>query len=106
MNKTELEEVAGPKLSVAPQATAGDPFASSHAQRASRSHDEKLRTVTLQIERKSFVFTLMENERGQFLRITEGVVGRRNHIIIPSTGLANFGQLVAAMDAVPERRQA
>lgn len=44
----------------------------------------------IQIERKQFFFDLKENPRGRFLRITEDVGGRRDTIIIPSTGLEEF----------------
>jgi len=40
------------------------------------------KTEKIQIERKTFVFTLKENPRGRFLRITEDVGGRRDNIII------------------------
>ncbi len=46
----------------------------------------------LQIERKHFFIEFRENERGQFVRITEEAHGRRNTIIIPSTGLDEFAQ--------------
>lgn len=44
----------------------------------------------IQIERKQFFIDLKENPRGRFLRITEDVGGRRDTIIIPSTGLDLF----------------
>ena len=44
----------------------------------------------IQVERKLFFFELKENPRGRFLRITEDVGGRRDTIIIPSTGLDLF----------------
>lgn len=44
----------------------------------------------LQIERKHFHVELRENDRGKFLRITEEAHGRRNTIIIPSTGVEDF----------------
>ena len=44
----------------------------------------------LQIERKHFFIEYRENERGKFVRITEEAHGRRNSIIIPSTGLPDF----------------
>ncbi|MCB1068996.1 MAG: PUR family DNA/RNA-binding protein [Verrucomicrobia bacterium] len=44
----------------------------------------------IQVERKQFYFDLKENPRGRFLRITEDVAGRRDTIIIPSTGLEQF----------------
>lgn len=59
--------------------------------------EDTLRTERLQVERKSFILTLKENSRGRFLRITEDVNGRRDTIIIPSTGLEEFSDLVAAM---------
>jgi hypothetical protein len=52
--------------------------------------DTQLRTARLQIERKQFTFDLKENPQGAFLRITEEVGGRRNTIIIPTTGLELF----------------
>lgn len=44
----------------------------------------------IQVERKLFFFDLKENPRGRFLKITEDVGGRRDTIIIPSTGLEDF----------------
>jgi hypothetical protein len=44
----------------------------------------------IQIERKQFFFDLKENPQGRFLKITEDVGGRRNTIIVPSTGLDVF----------------
>lgn len=55
--------------------------------------EETLKTDKIQIERKTFVFTLKENPRGRFLRITEDVNGRRDTIIIPATGLEDFKRL-------------
>jgi hypothetical protein len=61
--------------------------------------------VYLQIERKTFVFTLKENPRGRFLRITEDVGGRRDTIIIPAPGLEEFkkviDEMVKAADEMP-----
>lgn len=61
-------------------------------------------TEKLHIERKTFVFTLKENPRGRFLRITEDVGGRRDSIIVPATGLEDFRKtfdLVAAANDGP-----
>jgi hypothetical protein len=55
--------------------------------------EETIKTDKVQIERKTFVFTLKENPRGRFLRITEDVNGRRDTIIIPATGLEEFKRL-------------
>ena len=52
--------------------------------------DNIIATKELQVERKHFFIEYRENERGQFLRITEEAHGRRNTIIIPSTGLDDF----------------
>ncbi len=48
----------------------------------------------VQIERKQFFFDLKENPRGRFLRITEDVGGRRDTIIVPSTGLEAFRDMI------------
>jgi hypothetical protein len=40
---------------------------------------------------------LKENPRGRFLRITEDVNGRRDNVIIPSTGLDDFRKIVNEM---------
>ena len=61
------------------------------------SNEEGLKTERLQIERKAFVFSLKENPRGRFLRITEDVGGRRDSIIIPATGLEDFRRVIDEM---------
>ncbi len=60
-------------------------------------NEDTLRTEKIQIERKTFILTLKENPRGRFLRITEDVNGRRDNIIIPSTGLQDFKRIVDEM---------
>lgn len=73
-------------------------------------NEDTLKSAEVQIERKNFVFTLKENPRGRFLRITEDVGGRRDTIIIPSTGLAEFKKLVDEMvkasSEIPEKQPA
>jgi hypothetical protein len=59
--------------------------------------EDTLKTDKIQIERKTFVFTLKENPRGRFLRITEDVGGRRDTIIIPAPGLEDFKKLLDEM---------
>src|SRR5688572_13762979 len=59
--------------------------------------EDTLRSDKVQIERKTFLFTLKENPRGRFLRITEDVNGRRDTIIIPATGLEEFRKIVDDM---------
>ncbi len=56
--------------------------------------EEVLKTERIQIERKTFIFTLRENPRGRYLRITEDAGGRRDTIIIPATGLEGFTKIV------------
>jgi hypothetical protein len=71
--------------------------------------EDTLKSGEVQIERKNFVFALKENPRGRFLRITEDVGGRRDTIIIPSTGLVEFKKLldemVKAADEIPPKDQ-
>jgi hypothetical protein len=61
------------------------------------TNEDTLKTEKIQIERKTFVFSLKENPRGRFLRITEDVSGRRDTIIIPAPGLADFKKIVDEM---------
>jgi hypothetical protein len=73
-------------------------------------NEDTLRTEKLQIERKTFVFTLKENPRGRFLRITEDVGGRRDTIIIPAPGLVDFKKVIdemvgAAASGTPPRAE-
>jgi len=60
-------------------------------------NEDTLKSSQIQIERKIFVLTLKENMRGRLLRITEDINGRRNSIIIPSTGLVEFKKLLEEM---------
>jgi hypothetical protein len=60
-------------------------------------HEDTLKTGEVQIERKFFVFSLKENDRGRLLRITEDIGGRRNSIIIPATGLVEFKKVLEEM---------
>jgi len=56
-----------------------------------------LKTEQIQIERKTFIFILKENARGRFLRITEDVHGRRDNVIVPSTGVDECSRVFGAM---------
>ena len=65
--------------------------------------DDELFSDRIQVERKQFFFDLKENPRGRFLKITEDVGGRRDTIIIPSTGLENIRKaLEGAIEADKE----
>lgn len=59
--------------------------------------EETLKTEQIQVERKIFIFTLKENPRGRFLRITEDVGGRRDTIILPATGIVEFKRVIDNM---------
>ncbi len=59
--------------------------------------EKTVKIEALQIERKTFVLALMENECGQFLRITEESSVRRNKIIIPAAGLDDFRQVLESL---------
>jgi len=56
--------------------------------------EDMLKTAELQVERKHLLLMLKENARGRFLRIAEETNGRRNSIVIPSTGLRDFQKLL------------
>jgi hypothetical protein len=56
--------------------------------------EEQLFSEKTQIERKLFYFDLKQNPRGRFLKITEDVRGRRDTIIIPSTGLVEIKEIL------------
>ena len=65
---------------------------------------ETIASGKIEIERKQFIFSLQENARGQFLRITEDAKGRRNSIVIPAPGLAEFKRLLDAMQEAPPEK--
>lgn len=54
--------------------------------------DNLLKSEKIAVERKQFYFDLKENDRGRFLKITEDVNGRRDTIILPSTGIKDFAR--------------
>ena len=56
--------------------------------------DGELLNEKIRVERKLFSFELRENPRGRFLRIVEDVGGRKDAIIIPSTGLKEFRDVI------------
>lgn len=69
--------------------------------------DNIIAAQELQVERKHFYIEYRENERGRFLRITEEAHGRRNTIIIPSTGLEEFvDTLDDVLHSVPAEAEA
>lgn len=64
--------------------------------------DEDIFSKQVQVERKLFSFTLKQNPRGRFLRITEDVGGRRDTIIIPSPGLSDIRKVLEQVISADE----
>lgn len=56
--------------------------------------DSVLKSESITVERKTFIFDLRENPRGRFLRITEDANGRRDSIVIPAPGLEDFRRVI------------
>ena len=52
--------------------------------------DNIIEAKELQIERKHFHVELRQNDRGKSVRITEETHGRRNTIIVPTTGVEDL----------------
>jgi hypothetical protein len=61
--------------------------------------DTVLKSESIAVERKTFLFDLRENPRGRFLRITEDANGRRDSIVIPAPGLEEFRRALDEMIA-------
>lgn len=59
------------------------------------SRDNVLASRELQVERKFFRLEVRENDRGRFLRITEENQGRRNTVILPDSGFADFAKAIS-----------
>ena len=68
--------------------------------------DNIIEAKELQIERKHFHVEFRENDRGKFLRITEEAHGRRNTIIVPSTGVDDFTAAISEVLAGAESAHA
>ncbi len=60
-------------------------------------NEDTLKTEKIQIERKTFIFTLKENPRGRFLRITEDVNGRRDNCDHSEHWLGEFRKVLEDM---------
>lgn len=67
--------------------------------------DNIIEARQIQIERKYFHVEFRENNRGKFLRITEEAHGRRNTIIVPSTGVGDFTSAIEEVLSPAERAQ-
>lgn len=75
----------------------GGPPSRGHFRDKPSVKEDTIHVEKIQIERKTFAFALKENPRGQFLRITEDVGGRRETIIIPAPGLEEFRRVLGQM---------
>lgn len=71
-----------------------------------RPPEDTLRSSELQAERKYFTFTLKENQRGRFLRISEAKANYFQSIIIPATGLKEFQKILTEMVEEEQKRAA
>ena len=56
-----------------------------------------LASQEMQVEHKHLMLEVRENDRGRFLRITETAHGRRNAVIIPSTGIVEFTSAISSV---------
>ena len=65
-----------------------------------------LKHAQIEIGRASFMFTLRQNVRGRFLRITEKTPDAFRSLIIPDTGLAAFQQVLDKMFLVTPHPEA
>ncbi len=61
--------------------------------------DDVLKSESIAVERKTFVFDLRQNPRGRFLRITEDANGRRDSIVIPAPGLEEVQRVLEGIIA-------
>lgn len=59
-----------------------------------RSNEEVLESREFTCEKKHFRIEFRQNARGKFLRITEEGRGKRNSVIVPSTGIDDFRDAV------------
>ena len=92
-----------------PSPFGNQPYHQHYAAQAPRPfvQEDSLKSVEIQIERKTFHLTLKENPRGRFLHISEEGGSKRNSIIIPATGLKEFqkliNEIVKASDEIPAK---
>ena len=60
--------------------------------------EDMLKALAIQVERKTIVVKLNENRRGRFVRIQEENEVKRNCVIIPVSGLAEFKRLIEEIE--------
>lgn len=88
-----------------PQRPQFSSFNSQPAYAKPATQDTTIRTERLQVERKTYVIALKENDRGRFLRIVEESNGHRDMIIVPSTGLEDFNKILSEMAATAPKSE-
>lgn len=64
--------------------------------------DEPLHTEKIVTDRKIYFLDLKENARGQFVKITEDVRGRRDTILVPTDILDDF---ITSLEAIRDAAQ-
>lgn len=64
-----------------------------------RGEDRPIHTEKIIADRKIFFLDLKENDRGQFIKITEDVRGRRDTIMVPIEILEDF---IGALEDIRE----
>lgn len=68
-----------------------------------QSDNQPIHTEKVVADRKIFFLDLKENDRGQFVKITEDVRGRRDTIMVPGEILDEFiDALIAVREAADE----
>jgi len=61
------------------------------------SNDVLIESVQLTVERKTLTVSLMENPRGQFVRIIEANGQRHDRITFPASGLKDLRDTLSAL---------
>jgi len=70
-----------------------------HDEQKQGSPNQPIHTEKIVTDRKIFFLDLKENDRGQFVKITEDVRGRRDTIMVPAEVLDDF---IEALDEIRE----
>tara|TARA_R110002096_G_scaffold40688_15_gene110384 strand:- start:2259 stop:2495 length:237 start_codon:yes stop_codon:yes gene_type:complete len=74
-----------------------------HDEEQHGSQNDAIHTEKVVSDRKKFFLDLKENDRGQFVKITEDVRGRRDTIMVPAECLDDFvDALHAIQDALDD----
>jgi hypothetical protein len=96
MNSSQHPRAYGYQPGYQSQPSHGHGYYSQHPPKPPTPEDV-LHAGSMMVETKYFNFTLRENARGRFLRITELKKGRHSTLIIPASGLQDFQRVLAEM---------